>query len=168
MDNTEQNSNTSGTDNPQAGKHLCTLQTITPLVQQINCLDLQQIGKICVEQIPTLINARFASLYILDEVSDMLHLENHNHPFLINNIVSLNQANLSPMIKAVRSKDLVIIENIEEHKSPVISANNRKFAGNYRSGTCIIAPLICHNRVVGVLNLADKVGAEKFNAEDIG
>jgi len=167
MDNTEQNSNASGTDNPQAGKHLCTLQTITPLVQQINCLDLQQIGKICVEQIPTLINARFASLYILDEVSDMLHLENHNHPFLINNIVSLNQANLSPMIKAVRSKDLVIIENIEEHKSPVISANNRRFAGNYRSGTCIIAPLICHNRVVGVLNLADKVGAEKFNAEDV-
>jgi diguanylate cyclase (GGDEF)-like protein len=167
MDYTEQNSNVSKADNPQVGKHLCTLQTITPLVQQINCLDLQQIGKICVEQIPKLINARFASLYILDEISDMLHLENHNHPFLINNIVSLNQANLSPMIKAVRSKDLVIVENIENHKSPVISADNRKFARNYQSGACIIAPLICHNRVVGVLNLAEKIGAEKFNAEDI-
>lgn len=166
MDN-KQNTNVSGADNPRAGKHLCTLQTITPLVQQINCLDLQQIGKICVEQIPKLINARFASLYILDEMSDMLHLENHNHPFLINNIVSLNQADMSPMIKAVRSKDLVMIENIESHKSPVISASNRKFAKNYHSGTCIIAPLICHNRVVGVLNLADKIGAEKFNAEDI-
>ncbi|MFA6187223.1 MAG: sensor domain-containing diguanylate cyclase [Phycisphaerae bacterium] len=167
MDNTEQNSNAPEIDNPQAGKHLCTLQTISPLVQQINCLDLQQIGKICVEQIPKLINARFASLYILDEISDMLHLENNNHPFLINNIVSLNQANLSPMIKAVRSKDLVVIENIKDHKLPVIAANNRKFAGNYKSGACIIAPLICHNRIVGVLNLADKIGADKFNAEDI-
>ncbi len=143
------------------------LRAIAPLVRQINCLDLQQIGKICVDQIPRLINARFASLYILDETSDMLHLENHNHPFLINNIVSLNQANLSPMIKAIRSKDLIIIENIDSHKTPVISKKSRKFLKNYQSSNCIIAPLICHNRVVGVLNIADKIDADKFSDEDI-
>ncbi|OHB61097.1 MAG: hypothetical protein A2167_08915 [Planctomycetes bacterium RBG_13_46_10] len=143
------------------------LHTITPLVQQINCLDLQQIGKICVEQIPKLINARYASLYILDEISEMLHLENHNHPFLINNIVSLNQANLSPMIKAIRSNELIIIENIDSHKTPVISKKSRKFLQNYQSNNCIIAPLICHKRVVGVLNIADKVNADKFSDEDI-
>jgi diguanylate cyclase (GGDEF)-like protein len=128
---------------------------------------MQQIGKICVEQIPRLINVRFASLYILDEITDILHLENYNHPFLINNIVSLNQANLSPMIKAVKSKELIIVGNIENHKSPIISKLNRKFAENYRSNICIIAPLICHNKVVGVLNLADKIGDERFNSEDI-
>ncbi|MFA5291775.1 MAG: sensor domain-containing diguanylate cyclase [Phycisphaerae bacterium] len=143
------------------------LDTITPLVQQINCLDLQQIGKICVEEIPKLIDACFASLYILDDVSDMLHLENHNHPYLINNIVSLNQANLSPMIKAVQCKELIIVENIDMHKFPVMEKPSRKFTKNYYSSTCIIAPLVCHNRVVGVLNLADKIGAEKFNDEDI-
>jgi diguanylate cyclase (GGDEF)-like protein len=143
------------------------LQTIAPLVQQINCLDLQQIGKICVDQIPGLINARFASLYILDEISDMLHLENHNHPFLINNIVSLNQANLSHRIRAIRSNDLIIIENIDSHKTPVISKKSRKFLKNYQSNNCIIAPLICHNRVVGVLNIADKIDADKFSDEDI-
>jgi diguanylate cyclase (GGDEF)-like protein len=128
---------------------------------------MQQIGKICVEQIPKLVNARFASLYILDETTDILHLENHNHPFLINNIVSLNQSNLSPMIKAIKSKELIIIENIEDHKSPVISKGNRKFTKNYQSNTCIIAPLICHNRVIGVLNLADKIDDERFSSEDI-
>ena len=167
MNNAEQNNEVCGPDNSLNNANLGILQAIAPLVQQINCLDMQQIGKVCVEQIPKLVNARFASLYILDEIADMLHLENHNHPFLINNIVSLNQANLSPMIKAVKSKELIAIENIEDHKSPIISKWNRKFAKNYQSNTCIIAPLICHNRVVGVLNLADKIGAEKFSSEDV-
>jgi len=139
------------------------LGVFIPLVQQINCLDLHQISKICIDQIPKFINARYASLYILDEVSDMLHLENHNHPYLINNIVSLNQVNLSPMIKAVRSKKLIVAENIERHKA----SENHKYINNYRSPTYIIAPLICHNRVVGVLNLADKCGEVKFTDEDI-
>jgi diguanylate cyclase (GGDEF)-like protein len=167
MNDTKQNSDVYGTSNTQKGASRCTLETITPLVQQINCLDLKQIGKICVEQIPMLINARFASLYILDEISDMLHLENHNHPFLINNIVSLNQANMSPMIIAVKSKDLIVIENIEVHKTPNIERNSRKYPQNYTSNTCIIAPLICHNRVVGVLNLSDKIGTDRFTKEDI-
>jgi diguanylate cyclase (GGDEF)-like protein len=149
------------------GTNLDILQAVTPLVHQINCLDLQQIGKVCVEQISILVKARFASLYILDEMTEMLHLENHNHPFLINNIVSLNQTNETAMIKAVKSKELIAVENIDNHKSPVISRCSRKFVQNYQSNNCIIAPLICQDRVVGVLNLADKIDAEKFSSEDI-
>ena len=139
------------------------LGILTPLVQQLNCLNLHQIGNICVDQIPKFINAHYASLYMLDEESDMLHLENHNHLYLINNIVSLNQANLSPMIKAVRNKELIVTENIELLKSP----EKHYRLSNYGSGTCIIAPLIYHNKVVGVLNLADKYGSAKFTNEDI-
>jgi diguanylate cyclase (GGDEF)-like protein len=167
MDNTEQNNKVCNQDNLLKNVNLGILQAVTPLAQMINCLDMQQIGKICVEELPKLLKARFASLYILDEMTDMLHLENHNHPFLINNIVSLNQTNMSPMIKAVKSMELIAIENIEDHKSPIISQWNRKFMKNYQSNNCVIAPLICNNRVVGVLNLADKIGAEKFSDEDI-
>ena len=141
---------------------------ITSLAQQINCLDIKQIGQICIEQIPKLIGACFASLYLLDETSDMLHLQNHNHPYLINNIVSLNQANFSPMIKAVKSGELAVIENIRDHQKPFTTKNECKlYAKNYQSKTCIIAPLICQNRVVGVLNFADKSDDNCYAPEDI-
>ena len=71
------------------------------------------------------------------------------------------------MIKAVQSKELIVIENTELHKSPAADKCSRRFTQNYNSSTCIIAPLVCQNRVVGVLNLADKIDGEKFTNEDI-
>ncbi|MHC4287891.1 MAG: hypothetical protein ACYSSJ_06290, partial [Planctomycetota bacterium] len=60
----------------------CRLDVITPLAKKINCLDVKRIAEICVYEIPKLIGAKLASLYILDESSDILHLEKNNHPFL--------------------------------------------------------------------------------------
>jgi diguanylate cyclase (GGDEF)-like protein len=145
----------------------CRLAKITPLVQQINCLDIKQIAEICVSSVAALVQARYASLYVLDETSDMLHLAGSNHPFLINNIVSLNQANPSPMVGAVRSKTLLIVDDIEKHSKPTIKKAARTFAKNYQTKNCLIAPLICQDRVVGVLNLSDKIDLPCFEAEDI-
>jgi diguanylate cyclase (GGDEF)-like protein len=143
------------------------LEVITPLAKKINCLDVKRIAEICVTEIPNLIKANLASLFILDETSDILHLEKHNHPFLINNIVSLNQNPPSPMIAAVRSKELLIIQDMDNPQSAVASNVNRGFAKNYQTQSCIIAPLICHGRVVGVLNLSDKENKKTFTEEDI-
>jgi len=145
----------------------CRLDVITPLAKKINCLDVKRIADICVNEIPNLIGAKLASLYILDENSDILHLEKNNHPFLINNIVSLNQNPPSPMVAAVRSQELLIIDDVDTHKTPIIPQTQRNFAKNYASKSCIIAPLICHGRVVGVLNLSDKADKTKFTAEEI-
>lgn len=147
----------------ETNTNINVLQAITPLAQQLNCLDIKQIGKICTEQLPTLINARFVSLYLLDTESDMLYLETHNHSWLINNIISLNQASISPMIAAVRNKELIIVKNT----SPVADRFNDRFTHNYYTPTCIIAPLICNNKVVGVLNLSDKINADEFSTYDI-
>jgi diguanylate cyclase (GGDEF)-like protein len=146
---------------------LCRLEEITPLTQQINCLDINRIADICVTQIPELVGAGRASLYILDDTSDMLHLQKHNHPFLINHIVSLNQNPPTPMVMAVRSKDLLLIDDIETHTKPFIRKSQRRFSGNYRSNSCIIAPLLCQGRVEGVLNLADKIKSDRFACEDV-
>jgi len=149
------------------GVSISLLEQITPLARQINCLDIERIAEVCIKNIPNLVGVRFASLYMLDETNNMLHLYKHNHPFLINKIVSLNQNPPSPMVMAVRSKQLMLVGDIDTHKKPIIRKSQRAFAENYKTNNCAIAPLICQDRVVGVLNLADKTSSNQFNSGDI-
>lgn len=159
------------TDGENTDKHpngsISLLEHVTPLARQINCLDIERIASICIKNIPRLVGVRFASLYVLDETSNILHLLKYNHPFLINKIVSLNQNTLSPMVMAVQSKELILVGDIDTHKKPIIKKSQRSFAENYRTNNCAIAPLVCQDRIVGVLNLADKINSDSFSCEDI-
>ncbi|MBN2020532.1 MAG: sensor domain-containing diguanylate cyclase [Sedimentisphaerales bacterium] len=143
------------------------LEEVTPLAHQINCLDIHRIATVCVRKIPRLLNTRLASLYILDETNDMLHLQKSNHPYLINKIVSLNQNPPTVMALAAKIKKLIHINNIETHNQPPVKKSQRPYAGNYQTKNCVIVPLLCQDKVVGVLNLADKVGQAGFTREDI-
>ncbi len=143
------------------------LEQAMPLAQQINCLNIERIANVCVENIPKLVGVKFASLYILDETNNILHLQKYNHSFLINKIVSLNQNPPSPMVMAVKSKEFILIGDIDTHKKPVIKKSQRMFAKNYETANCAIVPLVCQDKVVGVLNLADKIGNAGFNCEDV-
>jgi len=155
------------TNNSSCDPAFCRLEHITPLAQQINCLDIDRIADICVGDIPKLIEAKRASLYILDDASDILHLQKYNHPFLINHIVSLNANPPSPMVMAIRSKELLLINDIDTHRKPVIKKSQRRFSANYSNNSCIIAPLICQGRVEGVLNISEKLSHTTFSCDDV-
>lgn len=143
------------------------LERVTPLARQINSLDIERIAHVCVTNVPAIVGCAFASLYALDEANSILHLTKHNHPFPINKIVSLNQTPPSPMVLAVKSKELILTGDIDTYAKPVIKRSQRAFAENYSTTNCAIIPLICHDRVVGVLNLADKTDPCGFTREDI-
>jgi len=151
----------------ESGSGKSILEQITPLAQQVNCLDIEQIANVCVKNIPRLVGVKYASLYILDDNNSILHLQKYNHPFVLNKIVSLNQNPPSPMVMAVRSKSLLQVDDIDTHHKPIIRKSQRAFAENYETKNCIIVPLLCQDRVVGVLNLADKTGGGSFESEKI-
>ncbi len=143
------------------------LEQVTPLARQINCLDIQRIATICVRKIPRLLGAKLASLYILDESSAMLHLKKCNHPYMINKIVSLNQNPPTAMTIAAKSGKIMHIENIDAYNEPVIRKSQRPYTENYGTKNCIVVPLLCQDKVVGILNLADKTAEGGFSNEDI-
>jgi diguanylate cyclase (GGDEF)-like protein len=143
------------------------LEQLMPLARQINCLDINRVADVCVTRIPSMVGAAFASLYVLDEANSILHLVKHNHSYPINKIVSLNQNPPSPMTLAVKSKELILVGDIDTHNKPIIRRSQRAFAENYTTSNCAIVPLICHDRVVGVLNLADKTDPSCFSREDM-
>ncbi len=143
------------------------LEFIAPLVQQLNSLDIDQIADVCIDELTKLMGVKLASLFILDDSSDILHLIKNNHSHLINNIVSLNQNPPSMMIAAVRCKELIVVNTMNAQNKPKINDLQRSFSQNYKTQSCIVAPLICQGRVVGVLNLADKTDAPEFSKEDI-
>jgi GAF domain-containing protein len=143
------------------------LEQITPLARQINCLDIERIATICVRKIPKLLDARLASLYLLDDAGAMLHMQSSNHPYLINKIVSINQNPPSLMVMATKNKKLIHIEDIDSTKDMTVRKSQRPYSGNYKTKNCLIVPLLCQDKVVGVLNLADKGGTQGFTPDDI-
>jgi diguanylate cyclase (GGDEF)-like protein len=143
------------------------LEQLTPLARQINCLDIERIATICVRKIPKLLDARLASLYLLDEAGTMLHMQSSNHPYLINKIVSTNQHPPSLMVMATKSKKLIHIKDIDSTRDITIKKSQRPYCDNYKTKNCLIVPLLCQDKVVGVLNLADKGGTQGFTPDDI-
>lgn len=161
------NGSTRKTASRKNSKDPYQLEFIAPLVQQLNSLDIDRIAEVCIDDIPKLIGVKLASLFILDDSSDILHLAKNNHPHPINNIVSLNQNPPSLMVAVVRCKELMVVNGMKAKNGPKIKELQLDFSQNYGTENCIVAPLICQSRVVGVLNLADKIGSSEFTKEDI-
>lgn len=141
------------------------IKQISILSRQINCLDRDKIAAVCIDSLPKLISARFASLYVFDPASEILTLLRHNHPYEINQTITLDKHSQSPMAVAVRQKHVVLIKDFTQADSKGKKVMLRLFVDNYRSNSCIIAPLMSGDNILGVLNLADKIGDNQFDEE---
>ena len=68
-----------GSDNNGLSEGISTLERIMPLAQQVNCLDIDRIANVCIENIPKLVGVKFVSLYILEDGNNILHSVSYTH-----------------------------------------------------------------------------------------
>jgi diguanylate cyclase (GGDEF)-like protein len=122
------------------------LNLITRLSQEINTLDADKIANVCIDRIPLLLEAKY-----------------HNHPDEIHEKIIIRNNENSVMGLAIRQKRITLIKDIDNFEKSQKLRLDRAFAFKYVTKSCISAPLMAGNNVVGVLNFADKADGTSFD-----
>jgi len=141
------------------------IREIASLSRRINSLDLDQIADVCVEQLPALVEATRASLYLYDAAGDHLSLQRNAPKLAIAERVDLHTNPHSPTAVAVRTGELLLIGDFDEYQRTANVVLEREFKERYTTSSCIIVPLKGGGRVRGVLNLADKSDGSRFDEQ---
>jgi diguanylate cyclase (GGDEF)-like protein len=140
------------------------INQISDLSKQINCLNLKQITQVCIQKIPELISARFASLYSYNPTTETLRLLRHNHPYDIEPYIHITTQPDTPMAVAIRQKRTLLIKDFSRwNKNSDTDQITRPYERNYVSNSCIITPLLSGGKIIGLLNLADKIDTTTFD-----
>jgi len=140
------------------------MHIVTVISQQImSCLDLDEIAGLVIERVPLVVSARWASFFMYNYENQQLTLQKHNHPRKISEIIELSDNPDSPMAMALREKRIMVIRSIEEFEKAQNIKLVRAHSAEYASKSCIIVPLTVGNRIIGILNLADKTTGGFFD-----
>jgi diguanylate cyclase (GGDEF)-like protein len=109
-----------------------------------------------------LLKAEQGSLMVLDAETDVLLLEAKKG--LTENVQEKLKIGRGEGIagKVAALGEPLLVENLE--KDPRIRQKNRK---HYKTHSFLSVPIKIEDRIIGVLNLADKDGGESFNEEDL-
>lgn len=132
------------------------LNLVTRLTHEINTLDIEQIAEVAIDKIPLLVDAKYASLFFHNSSTGELTLKRHNHPNEINRKVILRHCQNTVMGLAIRERRVIVIRDFDEYERANGVKFERTFADKYASKSCICAPLLAGDQLVGILNLADK------------
>jgi diguanylate cyclase (GGDEF)-like protein len=139
------------------------LEILTSLTKELASFDVDGVLAVSVQRIPYLVGARFASVYVLDAEREQLTLKCHTHGREIDRVVDLNANPNSLMATAIRGRRLLSIDDLGSYTPPAGEPVERRHQDQYRTGSCIVAPLIAAGEVQGVLNLADRFDQRPFD-----
>jgi diguanylate cyclase (GGDEF)-like protein len=142
------------------------IRRVALLSREINCLDLDRITRVCVQDLPALLEAERASLYLYDAGADRLVLQGQSPGPHLAERVDLRDSPRSPMAVALRRGELLLVGEFREFEQAANVVMEREYESQYASRSCIIVPLKGGGSVRGILNLADKRGAVRFD-EDV-
>jgi diguanylate cyclase (GGDEF)-like protein len=139
------------------------IRRVARLSREINCLDLERITRVCIEELPVLLGAGRASLYLYEASGDRLILQGQSAGRRLAERVDLKDAPRSPMTVALRRGELLLIGEFHEFEVEANVLLEREFQHQYTSHSCIIVPLKGGGRVRGILNLSDKTDGARFD-----
>ena len=145
---------------------------VAALSKEINNIDLEEVVRIAVTKIPHLFSARYCSLFLYDYETNSLSLRRHNHPESISEKVLLSERPETLMGIALAADQPLLIENVLEFEKTLGRSIRLLRSDKYLTNSCLISPLMVgagdsQRRIMGVLNMADKVDCGTFSGEDL-
>jgi diguanylate cyclase (GGDEF)-like protein len=98
---------------------------------------------------------------------NLLALKDTNHNRPIDPVIDLTRTTSSLMALAVRTRQTLIVSDVGAYQSRQ-SATNVDLPHRERYGTpsCMVTPLLRGERVLGVINVADRIDGEAFDRAD--
>jgi len=151
---------------PFGQEKVALARSLAGFAERLASLDVHQIVKVCLEEIAPWTEARLASLYRYDEQGDCLVLLGQTHPYSIDAQLELGRHARYPMIRALAQRQVVVTHHWEPDAA-VLGADILLSGRDYQTEQCIIAPLICNDELIGVLNLTDPMGQSGFRSEHV-
>lgn len=139
------------------------LEILTSLTKELASFDVDGVLEVCVQRIPYLVGARCASVYLHDRARATLTLKHHTHGREIDRVVPIGPESSSLMAVAVRSREVLCIDDVGDFRPVAAGELARPYQENYRTASCVVAPLIAAGEVEGVLNLADRFDERPFD-----
>lgn len=157
--------------------HLATLnerfELLVQLSKDTSSLKLERIFDLCTTKIPYLLNAHYASIYTYDPAQEKLFLRRHSHERALEHVIDPSRPG-SLMAKVLRTRRVAVFADLDRVQNPMAAAGEADrprtpHREQYASRSCIVAPLVAGEEVLGVLNLSDPLDGKPFTeGEDYG
>lgn len=139
------------------------LSILTELSSKINSiLDLDHLLKMILDKSAELVKAERASLMLLDEEAKKLAFKVAMgvHEKVVNQIRYVPEGSISD--KVVKLGEPLLVKDVEKE----LDIKHEKYI-DYRSKSFISLPLRINGRVLGVINITDKINGEVFDENDL-
>jgi diguanylate cyclase (GGDEF)-like protein len=142
------------------------MNAVTRLSHHISALDLDRILDVCIREVPRIVGASQASVYLYDYANRQLVLMRHSQDRKLNDRIRLEDNPYSPMGHALDVNQIVIVDDFDQYEEKHNVRFERSYRTRYDTKTSVIVPLRSGERIVGVLNLTGKTGGGTFRVGD--
>lgn len=139
------------------------MDLLTKISQELNCLDLDRILDLCCTKIPFLVNAKYTSVYLHDPERDVFRLGKSNHDRPIPEEIPRSKLR-GVMGVALERGEVLVIQDLDDFSSQRDTPVLRPYADRYATKSCIVAPLLVGDQLVGIINFADRNDGRPFHA----